>query len=338
MTLEELKHQRIGLLLCGGGAKGAYQIGCWKALREAGLDQFAAIAGSSVGAMNAVLVASGRLEKGERAWRRLRSRDVFGLSGLSAWLLPLWIIAALASEFSPLKLTRFADTIAHECRVRRRAYPVACTATAALLLLARAWFPRELLHPAEILSAICAAAGLLALLHRQLRPIFLRPVLTTNGALARTLATTWSDNDLAGLRRAKMPTYGVLSSFAPHVGGSHSWGGWVPQYVRLDEMDGATLRRTLLDGSAVPGFFAAGGTPGQWVLDGAWTDNAPAGPLLFGGGPALDLVIVVYLKRRFRHLPRPNSLWGLIALPVSDRLAAARRQAAVTFSVASASP
>ena len=325
MTLEELRQKRIGLLLCGGGAKGAYQIGCWKALREAGVDRFAAIAGSSVGAMNAVLVAAGRIEKGERAWRGLRSRDVFGVNGVGAWRLPVWMVAAIGSEFSPFKLTRFADTIAHECRVRRRAYPIACAAAAALLLIARAWLP-GLSHLLELLAVLSATGGVLSLLNRQLRPIFLRPVLTTNAALAHTLATTWSDEDLAALRRSKTPIHGVLSSFVPHVHGSHAWGGWVPQYVRLDGMDAATLRRTLLDGSAVPGFFAAGGAPGRWALDGSWTDNAPAGPLLFGGGPALDVLVVVYLKKRFRHRQRPNSLWGLLALPVNDRLDAAEQR------------
>ncbi len=326
MTLDELRRKRIGLLLCGGGAKGAYQIGCWKALRETGLDQFTAIAGSSVGAMNAVLVAAGRLEKGERAWRRIRSRDVFGVSGGGAWMLPVWVVAALGSEFSPFKLTRFADTIAHECQVRRRAYPAACALGALLLLVARAWLPRGFYHPLGFLAIVCAAAGALSLLHRQLRPIFLRPLVTTNAGLARTLAEEWSDEDLAALRESKTPIHGVLSSFVPHVHGSHLWGGWVPQYVRLDRLDGAALRRALLDGSAVPGFFAAGGTPGRWALDGSWTDNAPAGPLLFGGGPALDVLIVVYLKKRFRHRQRPNSLWGVLALPVNDRLDAVERR------------
>jgi predicted acylesterase/phospholipase RssA len=308
MTLDELRQQRIGLLLCGGGAKGAYQIGCWKALREAGLDRFAAIAGSSVGAMNAVLVGSGRYEKGDETWRRIRPRDVIGVTTAGAWSLPLWMVAAIGSEFSPLKLTRFADTTAHECRVRRRAYPLACAAAAAALLwLARAWVPGAVRVSVEILSIFCAAAGLLSLLHRQLRPIFLRPVLTSNAALARTLDRAWSDDDLERLRRANTPVHGVVSSFVPHVPGSHLWG------------------RTLLDGSAVPGFFPAGGIPGRWALDGSWTDNAPAGPLLFGGGPALDILIVVYLKKRFRHRPRHNSLWRVLALPVSDRLADAKQ-------------
>ena len=48
----------LGLVLSGGGAKGAYQIGVWKALCEKGLDgDVAAISGTSVGAINAALFA-----------------------------------------------------------------------------------------------------------------------------------------------------------------------------------------------------------------------------------------------------------------------------------------
>ena len=45
-----------GLVLAGGGSRGAYQIGVWQALRE--LDfQIQAVAGTSVGALNAAMVA-----------------------------------------------------------------------------------------------------------------------------------------------------------------------------------------------------------------------------------------------------------------------------------------
>lgn len=59
---------KIGLVLGGGGAKGAYQIGCWKALRESGFVNFDAIAGTSVGALNAVLVAQDEFGKAESIW------------------------------------------------------------------------------------------------------------------------------------------------------------------------------------------------------------------------------------------------------------------------------
>ena len=49
-------NKEYGLVLEGGGAKGAYQIGAWKALKEAGI-RIKGIAGTSVGALNGALIA-----------------------------------------------------------------------------------------------------------------------------------------------------------------------------------------------------------------------------------------------------------------------------------------
>jgi predicted acylesterase/phospholipase RssA len=65
---EYLRAGRIGLVLCGGGFKGAYQIGAWKALRELGVTRLSAIAGTSVGALNAVLIANGDSAAAEEVW------------------------------------------------------------------------------------------------------------------------------------------------------------------------------------------------------------------------------------------------------------------------------
>ena len=51
-----------GLILAGGGAKGAYQIGAWKAMRELNIE-FEAIAGASVGAINGAMIAQGDLDR-----------------------------------------------------------------------------------------------------------------------------------------------------------------------------------------------------------------------------------------------------------------------------------
>ncbi len=49
----------IGLALSGGGAKGAYQAGAWKAIVESGIsNRVRAISGTSVGAINAVVFAT----------------------------------------------------------------------------------------------------------------------------------------------------------------------------------------------------------------------------------------------------------------------------------------
>ena len=59
---------RYGLVLAGGGAKGAYQIGAWKALREMGIT-FDVIAGVSIGSINGALIAAGDYDRALEMWQ-----------------------------------------------------------------------------------------------------------------------------------------------------------------------------------------------------------------------------------------------------------------------------
>ena len=64
-----MAESKIGLVLDGGGGKGAYQIGVWKALRETGLDKrIVQIAGTSVGGLNAALMVQGDYYLAEEIW------------------------------------------------------------------------------------------------------------------------------------------------------------------------------------------------------------------------------------------------------------------------------
>ena len=56
-----------GLVLAGGGAKGAYQMGAWKALKEMNIS-FDAIAGASIGSINGALIAQGDYDKAMEMW------------------------------------------------------------------------------------------------------------------------------------------------------------------------------------------------------------------------------------------------------------------------------
>ncbi len=60
-----------GLILAGGGAKGAYQIGAWSALREMRV-KFSAIAGVSIGSVNGALIASDRYAEALEMWNTVR--------------------------------------------------------------------------------------------------------------------------------------------------------------------------------------------------------------------------------------------------------------------------
>lgn len=59
-----------GLVLAGGGGKGAYQIGAWKALREMGIT-FEAIAGASIGAINGAFIAGGDYDRASEFWHNI---------------------------------------------------------------------------------------------------------------------------------------------------------------------------------------------------------------------------------------------------------------------------
>lgn len=64
-----------GLILEGGGAKGAYQIGAWKALRELGIT-FDGVAGTSIGALNGAWVVQDDFESAWNMWFNLTPDQV----------------------------------------------------------------------------------------------------------------------------------------------------------------------------------------------------------------------------------------------------------------------
>ena len=70
--------KEYGIVLEGGGARGSYQIGAWKALREAGI-KIRGIAGASVGALNGALICMDDLEKAEEIWENIRYSQVINV-------------------------------------------------------------------------------------------------------------------------------------------------------------------------------------------------------------------------------------------------------------------
>ncbi|MGF7184653.1 NTE family protein [Desulfitispora alkaliphila] len=70
----------VGLVLAGGGGKGAYQIGVWKALREYGVDKnITAVSGTSVGALNAALFVHGDYQLAEKVWLSISQDKILSL-------------------------------------------------------------------------------------------------------------------------------------------------------------------------------------------------------------------------------------------------------------------
>ena len=82
------------LVLSGGGAKAAWDAGVMRGLLDAGVP-IALVAGSSAGALNAVMLADGRLDRLEALWRTVTREQVYSLRPgvVFAGLLPGWLTA-----------------------------------------------------------------------------------------------------------------------------------------------------------------------------------------------------------------------------------------------------
>jgi len=73
--MQRLIPSETALVLGGGGAKGAYQIGVIDALDEMGIACGSAY-GTSIGALNAAMYAQGRMDEARELWRSLTMRDL----------------------------------------------------------------------------------------------------------------------------------------------------------------------------------------------------------------------------------------------------------------------
>ena len=71
--------REYGLVLEGGGAKGSFQIGAWRALREAGI-KIKGVSGVSVGALNGALICMDDPEKAEDIWHNINYSTVMDVN------------------------------------------------------------------------------------------------------------------------------------------------------------------------------------------------------------------------------------------------------------------
>ena len=64
-----------GLVLEGGGARGSYHMGVYKAILEEGID-IKAVAGTSIGALNGAMIVQGDYEKCLELWNNISYTDI----------------------------------------------------------------------------------------------------------------------------------------------------------------------------------------------------------------------------------------------------------------------
>lgn len=75
---------KFGLSLAGGGGLGSYQIGVWKALREYEIDKrIDALSGTSVGILNACLIAQNDYDIAEHIWKNEIENNILSKKKMS---------------------------------------------------------------------------------------------------------------------------------------------------------------------------------------------------------------------------------------------------------------
>ncbi|MFR6424743.1 MAG: patatin-like phospholipase family protein [Oscillospiraceae bacterium] len=63
------------IALAGGGTKGAYQVGAWKAMRELGVP-FDIVTGTSIGSVTAALMVQGDFDRAWELWTHITEEQI----------------------------------------------------------------------------------------------------------------------------------------------------------------------------------------------------------------------------------------------------------------------
>ncbi len=79
IVIIEYTMEKLGLVLEGGGIKGAYQVGVMRALDEVGIT-YDGIVGTSIGAINGALYLDGGISKMLNVWEEIKANTIYELT------------------------------------------------------------------------------------------------------------------------------------------------------------------------------------------------------------------------------------------------------------------
>ena len=124
----------VALILSGGGAKGAWEAGVAATLLERGLP-VRLVGGSSAGALNAAMVADGRIDRLQQMWRTVTREQVYALrpsillSGLLPGVLTLLALDRAGSLLDPAPLRALITEAIDLPRIRASSMELLVVAT-----------------------------------------------------------------------------------------------------------------------------------------------------------------------------------------------------------------
>lgn len=99
-----MENKEYGLVLAGGGTRGAFQVGVWKALNEIGIN-VKAIAGTSIGALNGALFLQDDFYTTIRMYENIKINNIMKIKGVDSKknIFDLSNIFNLASDYTKQK-------------------------------------------------------------------------------------------------------------------------------------------------------------------------------------------------------------------------------------------
>jgi hypothetical protein len=332
---------RLGLVLAGGGGKGAYQAGCLQYLADIGWTDIVVISGASIGALNAAAVASGGLEHPAQIWRRMCRRRILWPAVTTP--VGMFIVGIYAVRFlgtvaiigSPILIFVTLVLGTHRQIGLLGAAAVALLVTFviegllwtfAAKTLAYRLMSNMLRMAAESIrnrGSILSSKRLRKLLQRELRwereeRYYRCPTFVTTARMSQ-----WFDPDLPTFHIWPQPESGFPTIDLRDPAEAR---GWLPVYRDIAALREAEALDAIIASAALPVIFRAGRSGvGQALLDGGLVDNSPITPTL---DTDCDLIIVIHLRNdpelpmiALRQLPRLPRVVGLEASEQSVNLA-----------------
>ncbi|WP_040658728.1 patatin-like phospholipase family protein [Oscillibacter ruminantium] len=109
----------LGLVFAGGGAKGAYQIGAWAAMRDYSVngsqltEYVTKISGTSIGSLNAALFAQGDFDKARDIWESISSSQIFNIRGIEEFKKTLYSLLKIIRAHPESTKEKEHDTTVH---------------------------------------------------------------------------------------------------------------------------------------------------------------------------------------------------------------------------------
>lgn len=265
-------NKNYGLVLSGGGAKGAYQIGVWKALDELDLTKhITAVSGASVGALNALMFSHQNRHVATQIWNEVKPEDMLYTDDISKSELVEKALSSLDTQCDLGLHASFLEKLIKLEILTPRFLPVL-----------------SILSP--LINAYCRYTDFDYDSIVAMRNLIIYSI--TEGGLfsQKGLENLITDFFLLSDEKKTIPAYATLAK-----GGSLRCflSGGCEEYVRFDKLTLEEQKNLVLASAALPLIYPKMKIGNCEYYDGGWVDNYPTRPLYENG---YRDIIIVYLQ------------------------------------------